>query len=558
MPVSGPEGPARNGALSLFSGDTRRERRGAEFLLCLAAAAVSGALLVAAFPGTGWAFLAWVALVPLFLALRGRSPGSAVMLCVVASSVFIGGMIRWGMAVEGASLLKFGLLVLCNAWPLAGFGWLAAHIARRRPGAVALVLPSAWVAFEYLKTHAGWLSFPFGLLGYSQYQVLPVARLAAFTGVYGVSFLIVACNASLAELIRTAAVPERSVGLLENPVSARGGKTGRAVPLAILAAIAALVGGSFATAAWSEAATGRLAGFRAAMIQGNIYADEKEDGSFRNLRKTYAVYERLTREAAAGKPAIILWPSSAVPGRIPYDFKLVEDLAVLSRDSGVYLLVGTAGMDKFRGERQKVRRMANSAFLFSPGGEILGKYDKINLLPFDEYLPMRSRFSWPSWIIRPGMQDMVPGNRLTVFEAGPVRFGVQICWENMFPEQFRDLAGRGIDFMCGMTNEDFAKSPVGHRQMLTYYVFRALENHIAIARTSPTGITCLIGPDGRILGHLRDPEGRDVNIAGVLFGDIPLTRERTFYTRAGDIFIYAIAGMLLVFLAIPARRPPEQ
>jgi apolipoprotein N-acyltransferase len=194
---------------------------------------------------------------------------------------------------------------------------------------------------------------------------------------------------------------------------------------------------------------------------------------------------------------------------------------------------------------------ANSAFLFSPAGDIVGRYDKMRLLPFDEYVPLRGWIEWPSWIVGPRAGDFEPGRGLSILEAAGSRFGVLICWENLFPDLFRRMASGGAEFMASMTNEAFTDSDAAHAQMLAMNVFRAIENGIAVARTSPTGVTSLIGPTGRVdrLAGGREPAG-----AGILVGDVPLSRERTFYTRHGDRFVQALAVVLVALGAAAVGR----
>ena len=172
-------------------------------------------------------------------------------------------------------------------------------------------------------------------------------------------------------------------------------------------------------------------------------------------------------------------PSRLEDGR---DFSL--DVA---RKSSSFLLVGAGSYDKFNQKMREAQRVSNSAFLFSPQGKITGRYDKIRLVPFDEYLPLRGYMRWPSWITNSKMTDYLPGKKLTVFKMGQTRFGVLICWENLFPDLFREMTAKGVDFMVSMTNETFINipSPSAHYQMLAMNVFRAIENRVSILQDHP-------------------------------------------------------------------------
>jgi apolipoprotein N-acyltransferase len=148
------------------------------------------------------------------------------------------------------------------------------------------------------------------------------------------------------------------------------------------------------------------------------------------------------------------------------------------------------------------------------------------------------------------MTDRSPGKELTIFHAGPVRFGVQICFENMFPEQIRTLALRGVDFVVGQTNEAYTDSLAGHYQNLVYYVFRAIENRLPVIRSATTGISCIIDATGRIIASVQDASGSEVNVAGVATAQIALGGERSFYTRHGDLFAYVCIAVVTFLIAI--------
>jgi apolipoprotein N-acyltransferase len=255
--------------------------------------------------------------------------------------------------------------------------------------------------------------------------------------------------------------------------------------------------------------------------------------------------------SAESSPDLIVWPETAVPGKIPYNTHLVKRLASMARRSDAHLLVGSSGYEKFNAERGRSDRSANSAFLFSPEGEITGRYDKIRLVPFNEYLPLRSKLTWPAWIADQSMIDARPGEQLTVFEAGSLRFGVQICWENLFPDLFRKVAAQDVDFMVSMTNDNFTNAPAARYQMLNMNVFRAIENGVTIIRSSTSGVSAIILPNGEISVRLTDDDGKDLDVEGYVTAPLPTSTGRTFYNRHGDWFV-ALLAVLLMFLIIAA------
>ncbi len=507
--------------------------------LDLASIGLSAALLTWSLPPHDLHLLAWIALVPALLAIFRSGRVGAFCIPFATCYAFDFAHASWMLRIEGIDALNMGLPVLVHASYFGVFGWAARALHRRVPAWDPLTLPAAWVALEYFRFHLGFLSFPWGVLAYSQYAVLPVAGVAAWTGIHGVSFLIVLANVLAADAIESGR-PLRRRARLARSLAAAG----------VAAAVVLLLPGA-PGARTGPTGPERL---RVALVQsgarpGSERAAGQDEG--------FATYAALTRRAAESGPALVAWPESSVRGRLPHDRDLARDLSALARESGAALLVGTSGQNKaLRGHGEA--SAANSAFLIGADGVPAGRYDKIRLLPFHEYLPLRGVVSWPSWIVG-DVADAVPGTERTVFDLDGARFGVLICWENLFPEGFRRAAADGLDFVVSMTNESFADSPGARRQMLAMNVFRAIENRVAVVRAANTGVSALIEPDGRIAGRVRDERGEDVNAEGLLVAEVPLSRERSFYTRHGDWFVSLCAvlsaGALLASLRLrPVRE----
>lgn len=501
---------------------------------------LSSAFLILIFPDYDYHYLAWAALVPLLLLIKRGGPLKAFLYPLAVGLVFFSGHFWWG-GVDGFNALNFGLVVLLSGVYLGLFGISAHCLDRINPRWNVLTFPAAWVLTEYLRSHMGFLSNPSGLLGYTQYTALTVAQVSAFTGVYGVSFLIVTVNTAAAEIIHSV-ITLRAVRGSREMLSLQEWRA----PLVVIAVTAVLFSSSIVYGLVSSVDRQPVRSLKAALVQGNVYWEENNDIRYRT--DIFEKYRRLSMDAAAFTPDIIAWPSSSVPGKIPYDRTLVKLLSGLARETGAFLLIGSAGYDKFKPAQRKSRRFANSAFLFSPQGGILGRYDKIRLLPFDEYLPLRGWVKWPSWIVS-DMKDALRGEEMTIFNMAKGRFGVVICWEALFPEQFREITAKGVDFMVSMTNEGFTDTTRAHYQMFAINVFRAIENNVSIIRTASTGVSAIIGPDGGIISRVKDSNNKDVDVAGYVVGEIPLSSKRTFYNRYGDWFIIANLILLIGFVS---------
>ena len=470
-------------------------------------ALVGAALLgVLAYPTVDWWLFAWVFLVPVLAGALARPPRAALADGWLHGTVFFVVLLRW----LDHTFLHYSAIPWPVTWlpilALAAYcglyvGVVAATVswlARRYGGRALVAAPLAWVAGEWVRD---WLmdGFPWGLLGYSQHAALPVIQIAELAGVYGVSLVLVTANAALAGLV------------------ALGWRRARAGALAAAVLVLAVLGWGVARLAAldrAEPPRGPIA-----VLQPVVEQSLKWDPA--HQAEILARYERLTREAAAARPAAILWPETAAPIFLRADPVLLRRLIALAGELGTPVLVGS--VDRQDGPRGA---FLNSAFLLTGQG-ITGKYDKIHLVPFGEYVPLSRLIgfvrSWAEFI-----SDFAEGERLTVFPLGPAPFGLVICYEVIFPDLFRRFVAQGATFMANITNDAWFGETSGPWQHLGVLPLRAVENRVGIARAANTGISAFVEPTGRVAAWL--PLGRP----GVLQGRVALRQGTTVYTRFGD------------------------
>lgn len=490
-------------------------------------ALLSGLLLALAFPRFDLHLLAWVALVPLLIALRGGSLKSAFALSALTGVVFFRVLFYWINNAVGVTWGEQALLSMYLGAYIGLFGLLQAFVDSRTGLPAVVTAPPIWIAVEYLRANAGFLSLPWGLLGHSQHANLPIIQIAAFTGAYGVSLLIAMVNALLADLLT-----RRSLRPPTHLAPA-------AVTVAVL--LATLV---YGFTALSEATSREQ--LRVSVIQGNIPQAERWERQFltRNLER----HLRLSREAGRDRPTLIVWPETSVPGALTEDLKLATTLAALARETGAYLLVGSAVRPKFGPRDIRRERRTNSAFLFSPEGVVVGRYNKMWLLPFAEHLPYEGVLPWPPHLTA-NAGRFVPGREYAVLNLKAARLGVTICWENIFPGIARRFVASGANVIVNLTNEAwFGQSSAPH-QFLAMAVFRAVENRVAVVRSANTGVSSVIDPYGRVVGKVT-VGGKDIFVEGVLTASVPVSRDHTVYTRYGDLVAQAGLGVALVLVGV--------
>ena len=269
---------------------------------------------------------------------------------------------------------------------------------------------------------------------------------------------------------------------------------------------------------------------RAVVVQGNIDQSIKWDPGYQ--RGTIERYRRLSEKSVqAEKADLIIWPESATPFYFQEGEELSEEVRQVTRDSGAELLFGAPAYEI----SNKTVRYLNSAFLLSKEGKILGRSDKIHLVPFGEYNPFGRFLPFLEKMVA-GIGDFSPGSpNLLPLETGQA--GVLVCFEAIFPEIARNYVRMGCELLVNITNDAWFGRSSAPYQHLSMTLFRAVENRIWVARAANTGISAFIAPSGRVVSQT------DIFQTLSLGAEIGLGSRVTLYNRIGD----SVPAVFLIF-----------
>jgi apolipoprotein N-acyltransferase len=408
-----------------------------------------------------------------------------------------------------------------------------------------IVAPVLWTALEWIRGHA-FTGLPWALLGYSQYQNLPVIQIADMTGVYGVSFLAALVNAAIAETAGLADAARR-----------------RRAALSVIAA-AVLFGSvwSYGAVRLGQLEKAASIPLRVGVVQANIPQDIKWNPNMR--RQTIEQYARLSREVARGGVDLIVWPEAAMPFFFEEDLLFKHRVSSLAREEKTYLLFGSPSQSA---DKDGWPVLYNSAYLVDPSGNVVSRYDKMHLVPFGEYVPLSPVLFFINKMVS-GIGDFGAGHRYTVMpltaqdpsEGGspdsiggkPFGLSVAICFEVIFPEMTRRFVKEGAGLMATITNDAwFGRSAAPH-QHFSMVVFRSVENRVPFVRAANTGVSGVIDADGRIrksTGLFTEAAFRD---------EVRLSGQSAVYTRVGDLFAQSCVIITLFLAGIRLRKPSQR
>lgn len=519
----------------------------------------SAVLQVLIFPLPGVYVLAWFALAPLMVALlRARpageleidgavrlqlaTPWQGFLLGYACGILWYAGTCYWiydtmrqygGLSAPVAALVL--VLFCCYLGFYHGlFGVLVSSLAGpARDYRRALVMaPFLWIAVELARTRV--TGFPWNLLGTAQVNNVALCRIAAWTGVYGISFEIALVNVAVAAAFL---IPR-----------------GRRGPMlaAALAAAAVLQAGRLIEA--PPAPTDRTA----LLVQQNIPV--AADWTPVYFQQTLNELTDLSVKSAAGKKIdLIVWPESPAPF-FTNDARFRESVSTIARQTGNWMVAGAIGTSPIAGRDNPAQQpqnptagtlLFNSAALVSPAGDWTARYDKVHLVPFGEYLPFPSLFSFAGGLTRE-VGAFERGASRNPLDAGGMQLGVFICYESVFPDEVRQFADNGAQVLLNISNDGWYGDSGAYAQHLNQTRMRAIENDRWLLSTTDTGVTAAIDPWGRVAARIP----RKTRTA--LVAPYALTSVTTFYTRHGDWFACGCAiisaGAVLARLVRPKNR----
>jgi len=540
-----------------------------------ALAALSGVLQVLPFPIAGpvpvWrTIFCWFALTPLLFALLGRNsadrpltPGQSALLGYLAGFIWYLGNCYWiyqTMHLYGglAKPVAAGILVLfCLYLGLyhALFGFLVGAI-RRSPltrNQVLALAPFAWVAVELARARITGL--PWDLLGIAQIDNPILSRLAPCTGAYGLSFVIALLN---------------SIWLMRIVLRERRYLR----PMLTLAGVVLFVAYVFALHQLSQAQPSPATA-TATLVQENLEVGAASTGPEPTKEELLAAFSTLSEHPSPtflagipelpGTPEVVLlhkntspnipegadqtqtwephtdlivWPESPAPFE-ESDPAFREAMSALASKAAAPVIVGNIGIDRINNQRGY--NLYNSADFVTPDGIFTGRYDKMHLVPFGEYVPFKQFFFFAKSLLNEvGTFD--PGQHQQLFSTGGHKYGVFICYESIFADEIRHYPVLGADVLVNISNDGWYGDTSAAWQHLNMVRMRAIENHRWILRSTNTGVTAVINPQGRVTMAIPRHQRASLHAS---FG---YEHDITFYAAHGDLFAYLCAAITTVAL----------
>jgi apolipoprotein N-acyltransferase len=460
--------------------------------------------------------LAWLGLAPLFVlaprtgtvraaALYGTLMG--FLINVIGFHWVVLTITRFGGFPLAIALFFFSALSLYSALP---FALVAAALRWAGPGAPLILAPVLWAAIEF----AFPAMFPWRL-AHSQREVVWLLQSGDLAGPYLLSFVMAWFAAALVRLPRL-----------------------RPLLGAVAGVVVLLLYGAWRVGQ-IDRAMAAAPQFNVGVVQGNLALDEKRQRAL--FDSNVARYRRLSASLSP-PPDLLVWPETVVEWGIPLEAPTLDGLDPYPNSPSPLLFGAVAYRDWGRH-----MEWFNSAFLRRADGSIGGRYDKIVLMPFGEYIPFASLF--------PSLKELSPNTGDFQAGAGPVvltvsdqaRVGALICYEDLLSGHVRRTVDAGANLLVTMTNDAWFGDSAALREHDSLALWRAVENRRYLIRATNTGFSSVTDPVGRTVRALPTQTAAAATVR------VQLLAETTPYRRFGDVFGYFSLALGLLLL-ICCRR----
>ncbi|MGI9533865.1 MAG: apolipoprotein N-acyltransferase [Thermodesulfobacteriota bacterium] len=484
-------------------------------------AVLSGILFTLPFLSKHLSLLAWISLVPLLYALES-TPRNSFRTGLIFGTVvnymgqywLVGTLTRFGGFPLVVSFLFILIYCVYLGIQYALFTYLInkLKLIQNRNILNLFIISSLWVALEHFYP----VLFPYGL-GNTQAYNLMIIQASDLLGVSLLSFILVFFNITVYSVARSIFQKDKKQ-FIELSVS-------------ISLILFLLIYGSVRINQETENIS-RAEKIRIGIVQANFDFFEKVEEN-----ESLITNEHRRMSMMIDNADLIIWPETSVQKWLPAHaefFEFFEEEKIIPEIKGTYFLLGglsyVAEVSE-KNENDFEFTQYNSAFLTDWNGKILGKYNKIKLLLFGEYLPFSNIIPWIK-NISPATGDFTPGNELNIMNISDkgIKIGPLICYEDIIPSFSRDFALKGANILINLTNDAWFGKSIAPYEHLLVSIPRAVETRRYLIRSTNTGVSAVISPTGEV------KKETGIFKKEIFVDEVALLYSDTIYMKIGDIF----------------------
>ncbi len=500
---------------------------------------LSGVSIQAAYPPLRLWPLGFIALIPFFYSIGYEENQKTAFTGLTFGFVFFFLNQNWiyhslhyyGGMPAASALATVMILSFYESLYIVAFSILVVRLFKRGIS-FTLSAPFFWTSLEYLRGHL-LTGFPWSLMGYTQTGFLPLLQISDITSIYGVSFIVILVNAGIAELLLFYKKENLTFSIK------------KIVTVLILLSLSTGYGYYRIHQISNKKANDVI---RVSLVQGNIEQDVKWNPEYQE--DVINTYLKLTKKVVKNfHPDLVIWPESALPFYYGSEPEFTERLNDFVKKINTPLLTGSMlirGIE-FKDNEVSDYRVTNSAILIDTNGKLTYIYDKIHLVPFGEYVPLRKYLFFFDKIVPVGIGDFSRGTTFVKGNIKGLKFCTVICFEAAFPELVRGFFTDGGDLIINITNDGWFGKTTGPLQHFDIALVRAIENRRPLIRVANTGISAIVDQKGRIIDRLG------LFKRGTISENLEVKSISSFYVKYGDVFSYIclmVSAIIFIYKGI--------
>ncbi len=472
-------------------------------------------------------FFAWFSLLPFLFVIYKSSLRQTVIAGLVLGICFFAGVTYWMVVLPVnyiwlllTTLLSIGIIIF-------GIGTYYIYKKVNQRYIRIFLIPAVWLIIEFIRSQTR-LAFTIGILGYSQHNFLPLMQITKFTGIYGVTFIILLFNAALFE------------SLLYFYQKRRANYKFLVISVSILVFFSCYGIVSFNNNLNSVMEEKDLNEIEVAAVLPDIELGYKYlEGGLEIIPEKYSAGS-FFREGTE----LIVFPESMLWGSMDENEIFKEWIGKVEKEERAYLLIGQYLEDENDGAYY------NSVFLYNPDLEIVGRYNEINPVPFSQYIPYRKILGFLKFLDFSEV-SLLTGNEYNSIEYDDKgKIGINICYESTIPSISRNIRKNGAEAIFVLSDSSSLDNSIAPWHHIIFSKVRAIENGVYVVHCANVGISAIISPAGEIITR------SELSEKGVLYGKIYLNSEKTFYSKYGNMlmFIYfIIISSITIFYLVFSR-----
>ncbi len=465
-------------------------------------------------------FFAWFSFLPFIIVIYYSNLKQTLLFSFICGIGFFSGVNYWMVILPVKYTWPIMVLLLSSIFVVFGVALYFILHKINQPYLRIFLIPAIWVLMEYLRSQT-LLAFTIGILGYTQHNFMPLMQVTRFTGIYGISFIILLFNAVIFETVL---------------LSIKNKKIIFKYLIIALSILAVFITYGIISVNNNQNRVVKEKGYseiKVAVVQANvIFGYKYSEKGIEIIPEPYSDSSYFKEDTE-----LVIFSESALWGSMDENKEFKGWAKGILKNESLHILIGQYLHNEDRSEYY------NSALLYNDNLEVIGRYDEIHPVPFSQFLPYPRVLKFLDFLDLSNINLILGKEYNSITYPGKGNLGVNICYESTIPSIARKIRNNGAEAMIVLSDDSSMQDSIAPWNHLIFSKVRAIENGCYFIHCGNSGISSIVSPDGTLMvrSELLNKE--------VLYGSIYLIPDKTFYTKFGDLLLLLYFGIVFSITA---------